>query len=161
MSQIGSGSNFNYLNYDNESKEKIQEMIRQNNLLKSMLAENTDIDLKNYLSNNEKETLNKLNDVSNKLTEQSGFIKDIMNQPLQQIIHNWSSVHQDILNDTVDLFKKSNIIEEIKNNKQWWNPIIGFFKRFINIISMDKRMFYVGITIIFVGLIFVFINVTS
>ena len=40
MSQIGSGSNFNYLNYDNESKEKIQEMIRQNNLLKSILSEN-------------------------------------------------------------------------------------------------------------------------
>ena len=89
------------------------------------------------------------------------YTQDIMNKPVMEIVNNWSATHQDILKDTADLFTKSNVIENIQKNDKWWVPIGEFLREFIKILTDGERMFYVGLTIIFVGLIFVFVNITN
>ena len=58
-----------------------------------------DAELEEYLSARELKLLKKLNTASNTITEQSAFVKDILNKPIIDIIHNWSETHQDILKD--------------------------------------------------------------
>ena len=120
-----------------------------------------DEDLDRYLSEREVNLLNKLNTTSNKITEQSAFVKDILNKPIIDIVHNWSETHQDVLKDTADLFTKSNVMQNIQTNDKWWVPIREFLGEFIKIVTKGERMFYVGLTVIFIGLIFVFVNVTE
>ena len=141
--------------------EQIKKLQAEVQLLKDMLSEQNDEDLEQYLSDRERGLLKKMNTMSNKITEQSAFVKDIMNKPVMEIVNNWSATHQDILRDTADLFTKSNVMENIQKNDKWWVPIGLFLKEFIKIITDGERMFYVGLTIVFIGLIFVFVNVTG
>ena len=151
-----------YYSYNQPAyEEQIQQLQAEVQLLKDMLSEQTDDELEQYLSDRERGLLKKMNTMSNKITEQSEFVKDIMNKPVMEIVHNWSAVHQDILKDTADLFTKSNVIENVQSNDKWWIPIGSFLREFIKIITGGERMFYVGLTIVFIGLIFVFVNVTN
>ena len=171
-SQLGSyiGSNSNSSNSSGKNKDKyssktdydtqINKMKAENDLLRSLLANNKDANLENYLSDKEKTTLNNLNTLSNKLTEQSAFVKDVLNQPVRNIIHNWSATHQDILYDTIDLFSNSNIVDNVKNTNKWWGPIGKILKDLLYIFTGGERMFYMGMTVLFIGLIFVFVNIT-
>jgi hypothetical protein len=166
MSEIGSiGSVYNNNDYTYGQMATHEEQIKilqaEVQLLKDMLSEQNDEDLEQYLSDRERGLLKKMNTMSNKITEQSTFVKDIMNKPVMEIVNNWSATHQDILRDTADLFAKSNVMVNIQKNDKWWIPIGQFFKEFIKIITDGERMFYVGLTIVFIGLIFVFVNVTN
>ena len=167
MSKIGSESQSSYGEYDYNSlttttEEQIKILQAEVRLLKDMLAEQgNNEDLEQYLSTRERSLLNKMNTMSNKITQQSEFVKDIMNKPVMDIVHNWAGTHQEILQDTTDLFTKSNIMENVQNADKWWIPIGTFLKEFLNILTQGERMFYVGLTILFIGLIFVFVNVTS
>ena len=184
MSEIGStigsviGSVYNDNNNDNNDnndnnnndytygqmathEDKIKNLQAEVQLLKDMLSEQNDEDLEQYLSDRERGLLKKMNSMSNKITEQSAFVKDIMNKPVMEIVNNWSATHQDILRDIVDLFTKSNVMENIQNEDKFMAPIGQFLKELIKIITGGERMFYVGLTIVFIGLIFVFINVTG
>jgi hypothetical protein len=170
MSDIGSiGSVYNATNATNESsyntlvsqEDKIDKLQAEVQLLKEMLSEQNDEDLEQYLSDREKNLLTKMNTMSNKITEQSAFVKDILNKPVMDIITNWSATHQDILKDTADLFTKSNVMDNIQKNDKWWVPISEFLREFIKILTDGERMFYVGLTIVFIGIIFVFVNVTD
>jgi hypothetical protein len=144
-----------------EFKELIEKMKAENALLREMISQSSEEDVTKYLSDKEKETLKTMNTLSNKLTEQSVFVKDILNQPVMEVIHNWSAIHQDILRDTTDLLNNSNIMDDIQTSEHWWTPIFNFLKEFVNIVTEEERMFYVGLTIVFIGLIFVFINITN
>jgi hypothetical protein len=144
-----------------EFKESIEKMKAENALLREMISQSSEEDVTKYLSDKEKETLKTMNTLSNKLTEQSVFVKDILNQPVMEVIHNWSAIHQDILRDTTDLLNNSNIMDDIQTSEHWWTPIFNFLKEFVNIVTAEERMFYVGLTIVFIGLIFVFINITN
>ena len=163
----GSDDNNEYSSYDYNSlttstDEQIKKLQAEVALLKSLIAgQDGDEDLEEYLSDRERSLLKKMDTMSNKITQQSEFVKDIMNKPVMDIIHSWSAAHQDILRDTADLVTKSNPMENIKNTNKWWLPIGDFLREFINILTGEERMFYVGLTIIFIGLIFVFINVTN
>ena len=145
------------------TEEQIEKLQAEVQILKKLVAETQELDeeAEEYLSDREKKLLTQMNSMSNKITEQSAFVKDIMNKPVMEIVHNWSATHQDILHDTADLVTKSNLIEEIKTNDKWWVPIGDFLKQFINIITSGERMFYVGMTVLFIGLIFVFVNITE
>ena len=169
-SKIGSGTNSRSNLGDTNSlttntEEHIRKLQAEVQLLKSMISEEkasgSDEDLEMYLSDKERTLLKKMDTMSNKITAQSEFVKDIMNKPVMEIVHNWSAAHQDILRDTADLFTKSNVVENMKTNNKWWQPLGSFLKRFMNIITNEERMFYVGLTVLFIGLIFVFINITS
>ena len=158
------GSNGSNWNTTTDTEEQVKKLQAEIQLLKSMISEERDTndeDLELYLSDKERATMKKLNTISNKITEQSAFVKDILNKPVMEIIHNWSAAHQDILHDTTDLFTQTNVIEKIKNNNKWWQPLGTFLKQFINILTSGERMFYVGLTVLFIGLIFVFINITN
>ena len=144
-----------------DSDEQIKKLQAEVELLKEMLSDEKNENLEQYLSDRERGLLKKMNKMSNKITEQSAFVKDIMNKPVMEIVNNWSATHQDILRDTADLFTKSNVIENIQKEDKWWIPIGQFLKEFIKIITNGERMFYVGLTIVFIGLIFVFVNVTG
>jgi hypothetical protein len=167
VSNVGSAydsnnySPYKYTFAEVDSDEQIKKLQAEVQLLKNMFSEQKDENLEQYLSDRERGLLKKMNTMSNKITEQSGFVKDIMNKPVMEIVNRWSATHQDILRDTADLFTKSNVIENIQKNDKWWIPIGRFLKEFIKILSNDERMFYVGLTIVFIGLIFVFINVTN
>ena len=168
-SKIGNGTNNRSNLSDTNSlttntDEQIRKLQAEVQLLKSMIAESKNEDnedLEMYLGDKERAVLKKMNTMSNKITAQSEFVKDIMNKPVMEIVHNWSAAHQDILHDTADLFTRSNVIEKMQNNNKWWQPLGSFLKQFINIITNEERMFYVGLTVLFIGLIFVFINITS
>lgn len=150
-------------NYDN-TNEQIEKLKAEVQLLKSIIAEEKDTsgeNLEQYLSEQEREKLKNMNILSNKITENSSFVKDIMNKPVMEIVHNWSAAHQDILHDAADLFTQSNIIENMKNENKWWKPLGSFLKKFIHILTNEERMFYVGLTVLFIGLIFVFINISN
>ena len=167
MSDIGSiGSVYNSTNeysYNTlvSQEEKIDKLQAEVQLLKEMLSNQNDGDLEQYLSEREKNLLTKMNTMSNKITEQSAFVKDILNKPVMEIINNWSATHQDILKDATDLFTKSNVMDNIQKNDKWWVPISDFLREFIKILTDGERMFYVGLTIVFIGIIFVFVNVTE
>jgi hypothetical protein len=167
VSNIGSAydsnnySPYKYTFAEVDSDEQIKKLQAEVQLLKDMLSEQPDEDLEQYLSNRERGLLKKMNSMSNKITEQSTFVKDIMNKPVMEIVNNWSATHQDILRDTTDLFTKSNVMENIQKNDKWWIPIGEFSKEFLKILTGGERMFYVGLTIVFIGLIFVFVNVTG
>ena len=167
MSDIGSiGSVYNSTNeysYNTlvSQEEKIDKLQAEVQLLKEMLSNQNDGDLEQYLSEREKNLLTKMNTMSNKITEQSVFVKDILNKPVMEIINNWSATHQDILKDAADLFTKSNVMDNIQKNDKWWVPISDFLREFIKILTDGERMFYVGLTIVFIGIIFVFVNVTE
>ena len=167
MSEIGSiGSVYNSTNeysYNTlvSQEEKIDKLQAEVQLLKEMLSNQNDGDLEQYLSEREKNLLTKMNTMSNKITEQSAFVKDILNKPVMEIINNWSATHQDILKDAADLFTKSNVMDNIQKNDKWWVPISDFLREFIKILTDGERMFYVGLTIVFIGIIFVFVNVTE
>jgi hypothetical protein len=169
MSRINGSRRNNSNLMDNNSlttdtEEQVKKLQAEVQLLKSMIAEERDTsgeDLEMYLSDKERVIMKKMNTMSNKITEQSVFVKDILNKPVMEIVHNWSATHQDILHDTADLFTQTNVIENMKNNNKWWQPLGTFLKQFIHILTSGERMFYVGLTVLFVGLIFVFINITS
>ena len=86
MSEIGSviGSIYN----ENENdytygqmathEEQIKKLQAEVQLLKDMLSEQNDEDLEQYLSDRERGLLKKMNTMSNKITEQSAFVKYIM-----------------------------------------------------------------------------------
>lgn len=145
------------------TEEQIKKLQAEVLLLKNIIAEGdtSGEDLEMYLSDKERTLLKKMNTMSNKITQQSAFVKDILNKPVMEIIHNWSAAHQDILHDTSDLFTQTNIVENMKNNNKWWQPLGIFLKKFIYILTHEERMFYVGLTVLFIGLIFVFINITN
>ena len=167
VSNVGSAydsdnySPYKYTLAEVDSNEQIKKLQAEVQLLKDMLGEEKDENLEQYLSDRERGLLKKMNTMSNKITEQSAFVKDIMNKPVMEIVNNWSATHQDILRDTADLFTKSNVMENIQKEDKWWVPIGQFLKEFIKIITDGERMFYVGLTIVFIGLIFVFVNVTG
>ena len=167
VSNIGSAydsdnySPYTYSFAEVDSDEQIKKLQAEVELLKDMLSDEKDENLEQYLSDRERGLLKKMNTMSNKITEQSTFVKDIMNKPVMEIVNNWSATHQDILRDTADLFTKSNVIENVQKEDKWWIPIGQFFKEFVKIITSGERMFYVGLTIVFIGLIFVFVNVTG
>jgi superfamily II RNA helicase len=167
VSNIGSAydsdnySPYTYSFAEVDSDEQIKKLQAEVELLKDMLSDEKDENLEQYLSDRERGLLKKMNNMSNKITEQSTFVKDIMNKPVMEIVNNWSATHQDILRDTADLFTKSNVIENVQKEDKWWIPIGQFFKEFVKIITSGERMFYVGLTIVFIGLIFVFVNVTG
>ena len=52
-------------------------------------------------------------------------------------------------------------MDNIQKNDKWWVPISEFLREFIKILTDGERMFYVGLTIVFIGIIFVFVNVTD
>ena len=150
--------------YDNFQKQdyikKINELKIQTKMLKGMLEKQPDENLEQYLSDKEKETLQTLNKISNTLNTQDASLKDIMNQPIGQIIKNWSTVHQEILKDIVGYVQNSNIQSKV-TQKNWWTPITTFIYDIIRLCIINNRMFYLGLTVVFIGLIFVFVNISE
>ena len=80
---------------------------------KEVKENNSELDYEKYLSDKEKYTLLKLNKLSNDLNKKDTFLKDVMNQPLKDIIKNWSNTHQDILRDV------TNYIQNLILNKKF------------------------------------------
>lgn len=156
-----SKSDVNSLSNQDINLSKIENLENQIKLLKNMLLNVQNPELLEYLSDNEKITLNYLNNMSNTLSDQDKFIKDIMNKPLKEIIENWSLTHQDILKDFMDTFQNRDIFKDISSTTEWWNPIFKVLKDIHSILFKDDRMIYVGVTIVFIAFILVFINITS
>ena len=150
-----------YSDLSGEQKIRIQNLEKQLSVLKSILSDVKDPKIMEYLSEQEKKTLESLNKVSNTLNNQTAFIKDILNKPIHEILQNWSLSQQHILHDLIKVFENKNIIEEIQNDSHWWNPIFKTCKQIYDIFSKDDRMIYMGMTIVFIALILVFVNITE
>lgn len=118
----------------------------------------TDLNYEDYLSDNEKQTLKKINSTSNKLHKQFLKQQDFFNLSLNDIIHTWSSHHLEMIEEIIYLL---NSMEDYESNN-----IMGYIGYFVTgiikiINKKSDRLIYLGITLIILSICFYFMSITN
>ena len=90
-----------------------------------------------YLSDSEKDTLKNVNKLSNKLQEETIKNNNIFNKTLYEILQRWSEVHQNIINELINLY---NNMDEYNKYNYWWEYILKYFKNTLDIFLKDDRI---------------------
>jgi len=111
-----------------------------------------------YLSDSEKNVLNKVNKLSNKLSDKNIKNKNIFNKTIHEVVQRWSKVHQNIINELIDLFTNMDSYDEYN---YWWEYIIKYFKKTLEIFLKEDNMIYSGITLIFISVVIYFVDITD
>ena len=111
-----------------------------------------------YLSSKEKDTLKKANKLSNNLSKE--FIKNnnLFNKTINEILQQWSEVHQNIINELLNLY---NNMDDYSNYNFWWEYISKYFQETLNIFIKDDRIIYVGISIVLLCFTLYFIDISD
>ena len=87
-----------------------------------------DIDVKDYLSYDERKNIDFLNKSSNKIRDELIKSRDFLNIPLSKLFKIWASKMNNILEDLAIFFKNirtySNYFEDINDVNNWWRGIL-------------------------------------
>ena len=111
--------------------------------------------LDDYLTDKEKRKIEDLNKLSNSIDMNE---KKLLDLSLKELLINWSNNMQSIL---LDISRKIDINAIIKKSDNLYHFINLFIGIIWEIISVDNRLIYFGITIIFISLTLYFINISN
>lgn len=111
--------------------------------------------LDDYLTDKEKRKIEDLNKLSNSIDMNE---KKLLDLSLKELLINWSNNMQSIL---LDISRKIDINAIIKKSDNLYHFINLFMGIIWEIISIDNRLIYFGITIIFISLTLYFINISN
>ena len=124
-----------------------------------------DIDVKDYLSYDERKNIDFLNNSSNKIRDELIKSRDFLNIPLSKLSKIWASKMNNILEDLAIFFKNirtySNYFEDINDVNNWWRGILKIISEFSYIMVKNERSIYFGITLIMLSIGIYFIQISS
>jgi hypothetical protein len=83
---------------------------------------------------------------------------DFMSLSLTQILSNWSNAMQNIM---LDISRSVSVSQYIRDSKNAYEFIVQLVSGLWQIISIDDRLTYVGMTLIFIAMVVYFINITN
>ena len=111
---------------------------------------------KDYLTEREREIIQKTNKLANEATDQK--VIDFFNLSLRDILSNWSNNMQAILMDLTDELQIDDTIKKSDNIYQFLETIsLKLWKIF----TKDFRIIYFGITLIFFSIVIYFVSISS
>jgi hypothetical protein len=116
--------------------------------------EKTD-NLDDYLTDKEKRKIEELNKLSNSIDMNE---KKLLDLSLRELLINWSNSMQSIL---LDISRKIDINAIIKKSDNLYHFLNLLITIIWEIISVENRLIYFGITILFISLTLYFINISS
>ena len=116
--------------------------------------EKTD-NLDDYLTDKEKLKIKELNNLSNSIDMSE---KKLLDLTFRELLVNWSNNMQTIL---LDISRKIDINLIIKKSDNLYHFLNLFISMIWEIIYVDNRLIYVGITILFISFVVYFINISS
>jgi hypothetical protein len=116
--------------------------------------EKTD-NLDDYLTDKEKLKIKELNNLSNSIDMSE---KKLLDLTFRELLVNWSNNMQTIL---LDISRKIDINLIIKKSDNLYHFLNLFISMIWEIIYVDNRLIYVGITILFISFVIYFINISS
>ena len=108
-----------------------------------------------YLTDKEKQKISELNKLSNSIDVNE---KKLLDLTLRELLVNWSNNMQSIL---LDISRKININIIIKKSDNLYHFLNLFTSIIWEIISVDNRLIYFGMTIIFISFVIYFINISN
>jgi hypothetical protein len=116
--------------------------------------EKTD-NLDDYLTDKEKRKIEELNKLSNSIDMNE---KKLLDLSLRELLINWSNSMQSIL---LDISRKIDINAIIKKSDNLYHFLNLLITIIWEIISVENRLIYFGITILFISLTLYFINISN
>ena len=127
--------------------------------------ENKEFNVNKYLSKDEINNLEYLNNKSNYIKNLEKEKTDIMNISLKELLHQWSSINVEIFNEVTEFFfnlkKFNNYFEDIDNTSNILNGIGLIFSELTEIFIKDNRSVYAGLTFILISFFIYFIGISS
>ena len=124
-----------------------------------------DLDVADYLSKEEKTTLDDVTKQSNKARLDKKESRDFLNIPLTKLFENWAETMNSIIKELTSLFgnirKFSRYFNDIDNFTNWWIGMKNFLSEFIYIFVKKERSIYFGVTMVIFALLIFVIQITS
>lgn len=124
-----------------------------------------ELDVENYLSDNEKNFLNQLDTKSNFLNDEIKKSRDFLNISIKQLFINWSQIMNQIINELTTFIsnsrKFSKYFNDIDNTNRWFIGVKNFFSELIYIFVKDNRSIYFGVSLVILSLLIYFIQISS
>ena len=124
-----------------------------------------DLDVADYLSKEEKTTLDDVTKQSNKARLDKKESRDFLNIPLTKLFENWAETMNSIIKELTSLFgnirKFSKYFNDIDNFTNWWIGMKNFLSEFIYIFVKKERSIYFGVTMVIFALLIFVIQITS
>lgn len=111
-----------------------------------------------YLTEEERETIEKANSLANKAQDIQKTQTDLFNLSLRDLLKNWSINIQAILRElTLDI----DISRMIKETDNIYEFTVSLVSKIWTIITKDYRMIYVGLTLVFISMVIYFVQASS
>lgn len=122
-------------------------------------------DIKMKLSNEELKKIDSLNKLSNTVNKQIKNDNHIMNMSIKNVIKLWAKNNIDILVDITKFlsnFKKYNkYFDDIDETKMWFDGIKLIISDLFVIFTKEKRIIFIGITLLLLSFGLYIIQITS
>jgi hypothetical protein len=107
-----------------------------------------------YLTDTEKKLIKNASTKANRVSDSVDF----MSLSLTQILSNWSNAMQNIM---LDISRNVSISDYISKSNNVYEFIVQFATRLWQIITIDDRLIYVGMSFIFIAMVVYFVNVSN
>jgi hypothetical protein len=111
-----------------------------------------------YLTETEKLLIKNASKKANNISASTSTSSDFMSLSLTQILSNWSNAMQNIM---LDISRNISINQYIRESDNAYEFIVQFITKLWQIMSVDDRLIYLGMTLIFIATVVYFVNITN
>lgn len=111
-----------------------------------------------YLTETEKLLIKNASKKANNISASASTSSDFMSLSLTQILSNWSNSMQNIM---LDISRNVSVNQYIRESDNAYEFIVQFITKLWQIMSVDDRLIYLGMTLIFIAVVIYFVNITN
>ena len=111
-----------------------------------------------YLTETEKLLIKNASKKANNISMTASISSDFMSLSLTQILSNWSNAMQNIM---LDISRNVYISQYIRESDNAYEFVVLFTTKLWQIMSLDDRLIYLGMTLIFIAMVVYFVNITN
>lgn len=111
-----------------------------------------------YLTDTEKLLIKNASKTANNISDSTSTSSDFMSLSLTQILSNWSNAMQNIM---LDISRNVSISQYIHDTENAYEFIVLLATKLWQIISIEDRLIYLGMTLIFIAMVVYFVNITN
>ena len=109
-----------------------------------------------YLTETEKLLIKNVSKTANNISKSAS--NDLMSLSLTQILSNWSNAMQNIM---LDISRNVSVSQYIRESDNVYEFIVQFTTKLWQVMSLDDRLIYLGMTFIFIAIVVYFVNITN
>jgi hypothetical protein len=109
-----------------------------------------------YLTDTEKLLIKNASKRANNISMTAS--SDFMSLSLTQILSNWSNAMQNFM---LDISRNVSVSQYIRESDNAYEFIVQLITKLWQIMSVDDRLIYLGMTLIFIAMVVYFVNITN